>query len=158
MQSKLNFSDAYNLAFRTENIDPLLPELFVAQRALSTVRSVIAPDRLARLRRAGLSHGWSEEDIGAVARFRLIVATESRELIDEMNTWESGNQVQRLMMGSMARKKGALIDLMDQIDALSRLGIQVVWHHVSRMENRPAINLAKEAVVEHCTKNWGFLS
>lgn len=157
--SILNISNSFNMTHQLESSHSgargLVPHLAAAKSALQIVRTMIVPDRIQALRSAALHYGWSEIDVQAVARFQLIVATDSRALLDEISSWKSSNQLRRSLGVGEPGERDILVDLLDQIEALSRLGIQVMWSLVSGRYNRPARKLAADAVIGHCVRLEG---
>jgi hypothetical protein len=154
-----NISDSFNMTYRLESSRSgargLVPHLAAARSALQAVRTMIVPDRIQALRSAALHYGWSEIDVQAVARFQLIVATDSQALLDEISSWKSSKQLRRSLDVGEPGERDILIDLLDQIEALSKLGIQVMWSRVSERWNRPARKLAADAIIRHCVRLEG---
>ncbi|KEQ58915.1 uncharacterized protein M437DRAFT_58138 [Aureobasidium melanogenum CBS 110374] len=157
--SILNISNSFNMTYQLEcsrsGSRGLVPHLAAARSALQTVRTAIVPDRIQALRSAASHYGWSEIDVQAVARFQLIVATDSQVLLDEISSWKSSNQLRSSLDIGEPGEKDFLVDLLDQIEALSRLGIQVMWSRVRERWNRPARKLAADAVIGHCVRLEG---
>lgn len=154
-----NISDSFNMTHQLESSRSgargLVPHLAAARSALQAVRTIIVPDRIQVLRTAALHYGWSEVDVQAVARFQLIVATDSQALLREISSWKSSNQLRRSLDVGETGERDILIDLLDQIETLSKLGIQVMWSRVSERWNRPARKLAADAVIGHCVRLEG---
>ncbi|KAH0250748.1 hypothetical protein KCV00_g184, partial [Aureobasidium melanogenum] len=154
-----NISDSFNMTYRLESSRSgargLVPHLAAARSALQSVRTTIVPDRIQALRSAALHYGWSEIDVQAVARFQLIVATDSQALLDEISSWKSSKQLRRSLDVGEPGERDILVDLLDQIEALSKLGIQVTWSRVSERWNRPARKLAADAIIGHCVRLEG---
>lgn len=157
--STSNISDSFNITYQLESsrsgVRGLVPHLAAARSALQAVRTAIVPDRIQALRTAALHYGWSEVDVQAVARFQLIVATDYRALLHEISSWKSSNQLRRSLDVGESGERDILVDLLDQIETLSRLGIQVMWSRVSEKWNRPARKLAADAVIGHCVRLEG---
>lgn len=97
----------------------------------------------------------SKVDVQAVARFQLIVATDSEALLREISSWKSSNQLRRSLDVGESGERDILVDLLDQTETLSKLGIQVMWSRVSERWNRPARKLAADAVIGHCVRLEG---
>lgn len=157
--SILNISNSFNMTYQLQSSRSrsrgLVPHLTAARCALQTVRTTIVPDRIQALRSAALHYGWSEIDVQTVARFQLIVATDSQALLEEISSWKSSNQLRRSLDVGEPGERDILVDLLDQIEALSRLGIQVMWSRVRERWNRPARKLAADAVTGHCVRLEG---
>lgn len=85
-----NISDSFNMTYQLESSRSgargMVPHLAAAKAALQAVRTTIVPDRIQALRNVALRYGWSEIDVQAVARFQLIVATDSRNLLREISS------------------------------------------------------------------------
>jgi hypothetical protein len=154
--STSNVSYAFNMTHELESSRSgargLVPHLVAARNALQAVRTEIVPARIHTIREIALRNDWTEVDVQAVARFHLIVATDSQALLDEICSWKSSNQLRSSLDVDLSRDKDSLVDLLDQIEALSGLGIQVVWSLVSERWNRPAKKLAADAVIGHCSR------
>jgi hypothetical protein len=154
--SELNVSDSFNMTHGLEasrsGARGLVPHLEAARNALLAVRTEIVPDRIQIIRDVGLRYGWTEVDVQAVARFHLIVATDSQALLDEISSWSSSNHLRHALDVGSSRDRDTLVDLLDQIEALSRQGIQVVWSLVNEKWNRPAQKLAADAVINYCSR------
>jgi hypothetical protein len=154
--SELNVSDSFDMTHRLEasrsGARGLMPHLEAARNALLAVRTEIVPDRIQIIRDVGVRYGWAEVDVQAVARFHLIVATDSQALLDEISSWSSSNHLRRALDVGSSGDRDALVDLLDQIEALSRQGIQVVWSLVNERWNRPAQKLAADAVIKYCSR------
>lgn len=157
--SSSNVSDSFDMTYQLESsrsgTHGLVPHLAAARSALQTVRTVIVPDRIQTLRIAALRYGWSEVDVQAVARFQLIVATDSEVLLREISSCKSSNQLRRSLDVGESGERDILVDLLDQIETLSKLGIQVMWSRVSERWNRPARKLAADAVIGSCVRLKG---
>jgi hypothetical protein len=154
--SASNVSHAFNMTHELESSRSgargLVPHLIAARNALQAVRTEIVPARIHTIREVALNNSWTEVDVQAVARFHLIVATDSQALLDEICSWKSSSQLRRSLDIGISGDKDSLVDLLDQIEALSGLGIQVVWSLVSERWNRPAKKLAADAVIGHCSR------
>lgn len=154
--SDLNISDSFDMTHQLESSRSgargLVPHLTAARNALLAVRTEIVPDRIQIIRDVGLRYGWTEVDVQAVARFHLIVATDSQALLDEISSWSSSNHLRRALDVGSSGDRDALVDLLDQIEALSRQGIQVIWSLVNERWNRPAQKLAADAVIKYCSR------
>jgi hypothetical protein len=154
--SALNFSDSFSMTYQLESSRSgargLVPHLAAARNALRAVRTEIVPDRIQLIRNIAMSYGWTELDVQDVARFHLIVGTDSQGLLDEISSWRSSAHLRRSLDVGSSGDRDSLVDLLDQIEALSSLGIQVVWSLVSERWNRPAKKLAADAVIGHCSR------
>ena len=133
----------------------LVPHLVAARNALQAVRTEIVPDRIQAMRDVALRYGWTEEDVQAVARFTLVVGTDSQNLLDEISSWKSSNELRSTLGIGASGERDSLVQLLDQIEALSRVGIQVVWSLVNEKWNLPARELAADAVIAHCSRQDG---
>lgn len=157
--SELNISESFDMTLRLESsysgARGLLPYLAAARNALEAVRTEIVPDRIQLIRDVALRYGWTEEDVQDVARFHLVVGTDSQALLDEISSWKSSNQLRRSLKVDPSGEIDSLVELLDQIEALSRLGIQVMWSLVSERWNRPAQKLAADAVIRYCSRMDG---
>jgi hypothetical protein len=154
--SALNISDSFSMTYQLDSSRSgargLVPHLVAARNALRAVRTEIVPGRIQLIRNIAISYGWTELDVQDVARFHLIVGTDSQDLLDEIRSWKSSDQLRRLLDVGSSGDRDSLVDLLDQIEALSSLGIQVVWSLVSERWNRPANKLAADAVIGHCSR------
>jgi hypothetical protein len=148
--SASNVSHAFNMTHELESSRSgargLVPHLVAARNALQAVRTEIVPARIQTIREVALDNSWTEVDV------HLIVATDSQALLDEICSWKSSNQIRRSLDVDSSGDKDSLVDLLDQIEALSGLGIQVVWSLVSERWNRPAKKLAADAIIGHCSR------
>lgn len=158
--SELNISDSFDMTHELESsysgARGLLPHLVAARNALEVVRTEVVPDRIHLVRDVALRYGWTEEDVQDVARFHLLVGTDSQALLDEISSWKLSNELRRSFKVNSTGEKDSLIELLDEIEALSRLGIQVVWSRVSERWNRPAQKLAADAVIRYCSRMDGM--
>ncbi|KAI4730439.1 hypothetical protein E4T49_01799 [Aureobasidium sp. EXF-10728] len=157
--SILNISDSFNMTYQLETSRSgargLVPHLAAAKSALQTVRTEIVPERIQAMREVALRYGWTEIDVQAVARFNLIVTTDCQALLDEISSWKSSNHLRRSLDVGESGTQDILVDLLNQIETLSKLGVQVVWSRVSERWNRPAKKLAADAVIGHCVRLEG---
>jgi hypothetical protein len=154
--SALNISDSFSMTYQLESSRSgargLVPHLVAARNALRAVRTKIVPDRIQLIRNIAMGYGWTELDVQDVARFHLIVGTDSQDLLDEISSWRSSAQLRRSLDVGPYGDRDSLVDLLDQIEALSSLGIRVVWSLVNERWNRPAKKLAAGALIGHCSR------
>ncbi|KAI1412816.1 hypothetical protein F5Y13DRAFT_162716 [Hypoxylon sp. FL1857] len=123
-------------------------EIAAALEAMRHVRQNIEPTRRALIRNT-LPRG-SEDHRRDIRRFRLVIATDSSYLVeclsDRISKWSLTNGVYMNEKGRAITNSEGFMRLNNEVDALSRVGIQVVWYHVPREHNQEADRLAQAAL------------
>lgn len=115
-------------------------ELTAAARTLRTVCSRVVPARQALCMGQDATH------------FRLVMATDSSYLVECMCE-HLPNWTENAATGVLQNKHGkavanstGLLEVLGEVRALSKVGVQVAWYHVGREDNTHADRLAKTMV------------
>ncbi|THX05605.1 hypothetical protein D6D17_05094 [Aureobasidium pullulans] len=151
--SALNISRSLPLTYRLRPISAsprsISPDLAAATEALKVVRTRVLPDRKRMIKELADLYRWTNEEIRAVSRFRLIIASSSVALIEGMTCSHPHCKFGRSSRDGTPGETNAFTRLMEQVEALSKAGIQVVWYLVDRQVSRRAKSLAKGAYTRH---------
>lgn len=145
--SKYNVSEAFTLQGTATS---LRAELHAAARALELVRQEVMPQRKLAIEAA--ARGRDAEGIRDLARTRLIITTDSSYVVEGMCSYFK-NWTYNTAKGALVNKKKEVVKNSDgflrikrEVEALSMIGVQVVYYHVGREENVEADRLAKAAI------------
>ncbi|KAI1771464.1 hypothetical protein F4818DRAFT_454600 [Hypoxylon cercidicola] len=136
---------SYNVSMGLGNgsaCDADTAQLRAALEALRQVRQRVEPDRLALLKESLPEDSWKK-----LRRFRLIAATDSRYVVESlckrMAKWNRVNNTKTKTLTTYRDKRhGQLKDGEDfamitrEVEALSKVGIKVVWYRVPKEYNR----------------------
>ncbi len=147
--SKFNVSEAFTLQGVATN---QRAELHAVARALETVRTQVMPERRTHVLNA--DNRCQPAAFRDVVHLRLIVATDSSYVVESMCAHFEGWTVDQTS-GTLKNKQGKVVKnskgflrIQREVDALSRIGVQVVYYHVCREENAAADRLARAAIVK----------
>jgi ribonuclease HI len=114
-------------------------ELDALRQAMRVVRLQVIPER------ATLVKGNKD-----MKHLRLILATDSSYAVECMcaywKNWTVSGSVLRNQRGQVIANSNELFALQQEVEALSHVGVQVVYYHVPRELNPEADKLAKECI------------
>ncbi|KAK0100881.1 hypothetical protein ONS95_007326 [Cadophora gregata] len=144
--SKFNFAEFLAVSGTPTNQKA---ELEAVARAMEDVRRKVLPNRRSIV--TSSKGGHDPRAVSAVMRMRLIIVTDSSYIVESMckhiQDWKENKQgVLMNKAGKAVENSQAFLRLQKEVDALSRVGIQVAYYHVGREENRDADALAKASI------------
>ncbi|KAI4860571.1 hypothetical protein F4820DRAFT_436386 [Hypoxylon rubiginosum] len=141
--SPYNFSQRQGGAWSHRAID-----LKAALEALRKVRQSVDAERQTLICNSmpkGDKDSW-----GNIKRFRLVAATDSSCVVDwlcrELKTWTLVGSTYVNTKGEPVKESRGLLVIKEELEALAKAGIQVVWYHVPREHNQNAHKLMREAL------------
>ncbi|OTA66057.1 hypothetical protein K449DRAFT_420718 [Hypoxylon sp. EC38] len=92
----------------------------------------------------------SEDSQRGIRKFRLVIATDSSDLVDgvceNIKRWSRTAGAYKNEEGHAVENSEGFVQLDHEVDALSRIGIQVMWYYVPRWHNREARRLAQASL------------
>jgi ribonuclease HI len=145
--SKYNLSEGLTLQGKATN---QRAELHAIARALELVREKVMPQRKLEVRAA--VSGRDAEGIRDLVHTRLIITTDSSFAVEGMCSHFKGWTYNGAKDALVNKKKKVLensdgfLRIKREVDALSMIGVRVVYYHVGREENLEADRLAKAAI------------
>jgi ribonuclease HI len=146
-KSKYNLSESFTLQGKATN---QRAELHAIARALELVGEQVIPQRQLEIKAA--ARGRDAEGIRDLVHTRLIIATDSSYVVEGMCS-NFKNWTYNAAKGSLVKKNKEVVKNSDgflrikhEVEALSMIGVQVVYYHVGREENLEADRLAKAAI------------
>lgn len=129
--------------------------------ALQVVRLRILRERIEHIDDAG--HGRSEEAKYNFLVFRLVIVTDLAYAITAMLrglpkwTWDAQRQLYERKRGAVVKKSRGFRRIADEVDALARVGIQVVYYRPHRNEASQADRLAYEGFSKGLQREKGSI-
>jgi ribonuclease HI len=147
--SKYNVSERFDLQGTATN---QRVELHAIARALELVREQVMPQRKLEIQAA--AKGRDAKAIRDLVHTRLIITTDSSYVVEGMcshfKNW-TYNQAKGALVKKnkeVLRNSDGFLRIKREVEALSLIGVQVVYYHVGREENLEADRLAKAAIVK----------
>ena len=147
--SKFNISEAFTLQGVATN---QRAELHAVARALEVVRTQVMPERRTHVSNA--EGGHQPAAVRDTKRLRLIVTTDSSYVVEGMcahfQQWtvDKTNGTIKNKRGKVVKNSEGFLRIKSEVEALSIVGVQVVYYHVCREENAAADGLARAAIVK----------
>ncbi|KAI0114620.1 hypothetical protein F4776DRAFT_324207 [Hypoxylon sp. NC0597] len=124
------------------------PRIQAAIEALRHVRQIIEPTRQALILHTfpGRREAYRRDK----RKFRVVIATDSSDLVNcvcrKMKDWTLTDGVYKNKEGRVVEDSEGFVQLDHEVDALSRVGVQVMWHYVPVLNNHEARWLAQAAL------------
>lgn len=122
-------------------------EIAASVGALRRVREAIEPARRATVENA---HPHREAYSREIRHFRLVIATDSSYVVECMcrhiENWTLAGDRYWNTEGAEVKNGKGFVELNREVEALSKVGVQVKWYHVPREYNREADRLARLAL------------
>lgn len=125
-------------------------ELEAIARALEAVRLRVVPDRLTHIVQARGFH--NPDAVRDVKHFRVIITTDSSYAVEGLCstilgwTLNEGGDAFRNKQGKLVQNSNGFLRIKKEVELLSFVGVQVVYHLVPREENSCADALANASL------------
>ncbi|KAI1371287.1 hypothetical protein F4677DRAFT_450552 [Hypoxylon crocopeplum] len=124
-------------------------EIAAALEAMRHVRQAIEPSRRTMIRNT-LPENCRENRRRDIRNFCLVLATDSSYLVEclckHIEKWTLTGNVYKNERGQIVKNGEGFAQIDAEVDALSRVGVQVEWYHVPKECNKEANRLAQTAL------------